>query len=286
MDNDDRPVGRILSRREALALLGAAGAAALAACAPGQTATPIAIFTEAPTAGLTTATATGAATAASTAAPATAATAALATAAPTTAAEAIAAGMCIVRPELTEGPYFVDEMLNRADIRTDPTDGSVKDGLPLQLAFRVSRLSGGECAPLEGAQVDIWHCDAAGVYSDVSDRGFSTVGQRFLRGYQLTDANGAAQFVTIYPGWYSGRAVHIHFKIRTDAGLEFTSQLFFPEEVSALVYAREPYAAKGLADRPNAADSIYRQGGSQLLLDLTETAEGYAAVFEIGVEQA
>jgi protocatechuate 3,4-dioxygenase beta subunit len=279
MDNDDRPVGRILSRREALALLGAAGAAALAACAPEQTATPIPIFTDAAT-GLP------AATAGSTGAPATATSAALATAAPTTAAEAIAAGMCIVRPELSEGPYFVDEMLNRSDIRADPADGSVKAGLPLALAFRVSRLSGAECAPLAGAQVDIWHCDAAGAYSDVIDRGSSTVGQKFLRGYQLTDANGVAQFLTIYPGWYSGRAVHIHFKIRTDAGLEFTSQLFFDDDLSRAVYANEPYAAKGEQNTPNATDGLYRQGGSQLLLDLTETADGYAALFDIGMELA
>ena len=281
MDNDDKPIGRILSRREALALFGAASAAALAACAPQATATTVAVptITELPpTSAPAAATATtGATTAAATALP-------TATALPATAAEAVAAGMCIVRPEMTEGPYFVDEMLNRADIRADPADGSVKDGLPLAITFRVAALSGADCAALAGAQVDIWHCDAAGAYSDVTDRGFSTVGQKFLRGYQMTDANGAAQFLTIYPGWYSGRAVHIHFKIRTDAGLEFTSQLFFNDDISRLVYVQDPYAAKGAPDTPNASDGIYNQGGSQLLLDLTETADGYAAVFDIGVE--
>lgn len=292
MDNDDKPIGRVLSRREALALFGAASAAALAACAPQATATVVVptITTLPPTtaAAATNTTAPSAATSAATTAAISAATATTAattaTPLPATAAEAVAAGMCIVRPELTEGPYFVDEMLNRSDIRSDPADGTVKDGLPLALTFRVAALNGADCAPLAGAQVDIWHCDAAGVYSDVNDRSGSTVGQKFLRGYQLTDANGAAQFLTIYPGWYSGRAVHIHFKIRTAAGLEFTSQLFFDDAISNAVYAQAPYAAKGEADTPNAADGIYNRGGSQLLLDLTETAEGYAAVFDIGVE--
>lgn len=100
----------------------------------------------------------------------------------------------------------------------------------LVLTFNVSRVASNACAALSGAIVDVWHCDAAGVYSDVSDTGFRTVGQKFLRGYQATDSNGAASFTTIFPGWYSGRAVHIHYKIRPDAasssGYEFTSQLF------------------------------------------------------------
>ncbi len=284
MDSDDRPIGRILSRREALRLFGAASAAALAACAPQATATTVAVpaITQLPPTSAAATATTGATAATATTAAATAA--ATATALPATAAEAVAAGMCIVRPELAEGPYFVDEMLNRSDIRADPADGSVKDGLPLAITFRVAALSGTACAALRGAQVDIWHCDAAGVYSGVNDPGGSTVGQAFLRGYQMTDANGAAQFTTIYPGWYAGRAVHIHFKIRTAAGLAFTSQLFFDDDVSRQVYTQAPYAARGEQNTPNARDGIYSRGGSQLLLDLTETAEGYAAVFDIGLE--
>ena len=83
-----------------------------------------------------------------------------------------------------EGPYFVDERLNRSDIRSDPTDGQVKPGTPLALTLLISRLNAGDCQPLAGAQVDIWHCDAQGVYSDVQDPGFNTIGQKFLRGYQ------------------------------------------------------------------------------------------------------
>ncbi len=123
--------------------------------------------------------------------------------------------LCIVRPEQTEGPYFVDERLHRTDIRSDPTNGTITPGTQLALTFHISHVRAGECRPVPDAQVDIWHCDATGVYSDVRDPGFSTVGKKFLRGYQLTDANGLARFQTIYPGWYPIRTVHIHFKIRT-----------------------------------------------------------------------
>src|SRR4030095_10728881 len=108
---------------------------------------------------------------------------------------------CVVRPQQTEGPFFIDEKLNRSDIRGEPGRGEAKDRAVLQLAFAVSRLSGGACAPLGGAQVDVWHCDALGAYSDGA--------QKFLRGYQVTDETGAARFVTIYPGAYGGRAGHI-----------------------------------------------------------------------------
>src|SRR3989442_7979665 len=152
---------------------------------------------------------------------------------------------CVVRPQLTEGPYFVDERLNRSDIRTDPSTNAVSAGLPLALRFNVGRMSGGTCFPLAGAYVDIWHCDAAGSYSDVRDAGFDTRGQKYLRGYQVTDSGGSAQFQTIYPGWYSGRAVHIHFKIRLFTGAvatyEFTSQLFCDDAFTDQVYKQAPY---------------------------------------------
>ncbi|MGH7257346.1 MAG: twin-arginine translocation pathway signal protein, partial [Nitrospiraceae bacterium] len=151
---------------------------------------------------------------------------------------------CIVRPEQTEGPYFVDERLNRSDIRSDPTDGPVKPGTPLTLTLLVSRLNAGDCQPLTGAQVDIWHCDALGVYSDVRDPSFSTVGQKFFRGYQITDARGQARFLTVYPGWYEGRTVHIHFKIRTEPmirrSFEFTSQMYFDDGLTDRVHSNPP----------------------------------------------
>jgi protocatechuate 3,4-dioxygenase beta subunit len=131
-------------------------------------------------------------------------------------------------PQQTEGPYFVDNMPNRSDIRSDPSDGSVQEGIPLHLVISVYGVdNNGLCSPLKGARVDIWHANSNGVYSDVSDQG--TTGKKFLRGYRLTDNNGTVRFTTIYPGWYQGRAIHIHDKIRTFNGsektLEWTSQL-------------------------------------------------------------
>ena len=239
MDNDDRPIGRVLSRREALVVLGAFSAAALAACAPAasttlapaNTAAPAnaAAATLVPTIVPTNTAATTAATAAATAAATTTSTASAST----------VAAICVVRPAMTEGPYFVDEKLNRSDIRSDPSDGSVKDGLPLVITVNVSSISS-NCTPLSGATLDIWHCDAAGVYSDASDRSFNTQGKQFLRGYQTTDANGQVKFTTIYPGWYHGRTVHIHFKIRTTSGHDFTSQWFFDDGLSDTVFAQAP----------------------------------------------
>ena len=154
-------------------------------------------------------------------------------------------------------------------------DGTVSAGLPLQLAFSVARVNGSACTAFAGALVDVWHCDALGVYSDVSDPGFQTKGKKFLRGYQVTDAKGLASFTTIYPGWYQGRTVHIHFKIRSDAGaasgLEFTSQLFFDDAVTDQVHATAPYAQKGQRTLRNDGDGIFGNGGSQLLLQLADT---------------
>ena len=194
---------------------------------------------------------------------------------------------CVVRPEQTEGPYFVDEKINRSDIRSDPSNGSVKAGLPLEIEFRVSRITKDACQPLNDAMVDIWHCDAVGVYSDVEDRGFSTKGQKFLRGFQTTSKDGIARFTTIYPGWYPGRTVHIHFKVRSNSSgknYEFTSQLYFNDAITDKVHAANPYSEKGQRRSKNDRDGIFRDGGDQLLLALTETKNGYKAMFEIGLQ--
>jgi protocatechuate 3,4-dioxygenase beta subunit len=192
---------------------------------------------------------------------------------------------CVVRPAMTEGPYFVDEKLTRSDIRVDTASKKLSAGVPLALTFLVTRVGTGSCAPLAGVMVDIWHCDAAGKYSDVAREG--TGGTDFLRGQQLTGKTGLAKFTTIVPGWYSGRAVHIHFKLRTTAGAskEFTSQLFFDPATVARVYAAPAYSGRGSTpDTPNAQDGIYRNGGSQLLLNLTgDNAKGYAATFDVGM---
>ena len=156
-------------------------------------------------------------------------------------------------------------MLNRADIRTDPVSGVAQAGLPLRLAFSVSEITAGQCAPLAGAYLDVWHCNALGVYSDVSAQG--TTGQRWLRGYQVTDAHGSARFLTIYPGWYQGRTVHIHFRIRRFSGTQttfnFVSQLYFNDAITTAIYHRAaPYTSRPNRSTTNAQDGIYGQGGS------------------------
>jgi protocatechuate 3,4-dioxygenase beta subunit len=191
-----------------------------------------------------------------------------------------------VRPAQTEGPYFVDEKLNRSDIRSDPSDGSVKSGTPLEVTFAVSQLGAESCTPIAGAVVDVWHCDASGVYSDVQDPGFSTRGRKFLRGYQVTDASGRATFKTIYPGWYRGRAVHIHFTVRTNPNAssahEFTSQIYFDDAMNDTIFSRAPYSGKGQIR--NAQDGIFRDGGSQLILAVKPAGSGYSGTFDIALQ--
>jgi protocatechuate 3,4-dioxygenase beta subunit len=195
---------------------------------------------------------------------------------------------CVVRPEQMEGPYFVDERLNRSDIRSDPTDGQVKLGTQLVLTLQVSSLNAGGCQPLPGAQVDIWHCDALGVYSDVHDPGFNTLGKKFLRGYQVTDERGEARFITLYPGWYPGRTVHIHFKIRTapvaKRSFEFISQLYFDDHMTDLVHRALPYATNGPRTARNHHDWIFLRGGDRLILAPTAVAGGYEASFPISLQ--
>ena len=187
-------------------------------------------------------------------------------------------GSCVVRPELTEGPFYVDAELLRSDIRED------RAGVPLALAFSVSRVVGSACELLPGAIVDVWHADASGAYSGVG----SQSGTRFLRGSQQTGADGAARFTTIYPGWYAGRTPHIHFKVRSSApsasAYEFTSQLFFDDALSREIYtSAAPYTTRGVQDRSNASDGIYRRGGARMLLDVSETDGAYTAAFDIAL---
>src|ERR1051325_4964091 len=143
-------------------------------------------------------------------------------------------------PQQTEGPYFVEGMPNRSDIRSDPSDGSLQQGIPLRLVIHVSDVDDGSCTPIKGAQVDIWHANSQGVYSGVNDQG--TMGKKFLRGYQVTDDNGNVQFTTIYPGWYQGRAIHIHVKVRTFEGpgntLEWTSQFYLNNSINERVHTQ------------------------------------------------
>lgn len=209
--------------------------------------------------------------------------------------DAAAAVSCSLAPSMTEGPFFVDEKLKRYDLTTGTTDAGTLNGVPLYLNITaVSTTSG--CAPIAGVQIDIWHCNANGLYSDISTgqgQSTGTRGQTFLRGYQLTDAGGAAAFKTIYPGWYSGRTVHIHVKARLynaagNTTYEFNTQLFFDDALTDVVFAQAPYNARGTRNVRNAQDGIYGSNTS-VLLALRRPADGsagYVADFTLGLAVA
>lgn len=252
MDNDDKPMGYVFTRREVIALFGAVGATWLVGCATdsGGSASP---------------TATGGS--------------AVATSGTDTTVG------CVVRPEMTEGPYFVDDQLERSDIRTDPTTGETRSGVPLLLSLNILQIANNACTPLAGAIVDLWHCDAQGIYSDVAEQ--NTSGQKFLRGYQVSDENGNVAFTTIFPGWYTGRTVHVHVKIRTDesdTAYEFTSQFYVDDSITDTILALQGYRENGTRDTTNATDMHYANGGDQMLLPLTTIEEGYAATFDIALD--
>jgi protocatechuate 3,4-dioxygenase beta subunit len=180
---------------------------------------------------------------------------------------------CVLTPELTEGPYYVAGEKLRRDI----TEG--KPGTPLLLALEVINAS--TCKPIANAAVDVWHCDAGGSYSGAVA---NSPGTNFLRGVQRTNAKGVATFKTIYPGFYNGRAVHVHVKVHVRGSVVHTGQLFFPAATTNAVYAKAPYAAHGTTpDTPNAADAIFRNGGSKGMLTLKKTGSGYIGSIAMGV---
>jgi protocatechuate 3,4-dioxygenase beta subunit len=195
------------------------------------------------------------------------------TAAPTTTAATATTATtadCILSPELTEGPYYVD--LDK--VRRDITEG--RPGAPLELTVTV--VDGESCEPIKDAAVDIWHCDAGGRYSGVQGDGGT-----FLRGIQMTDSGGQAVFGTIFPGWYTGRAVHIHVKVHVGGSETYTGQLFFDEAVTESVYATAPYNARSGPDTPNDEDGIFGQGGDQTTVGVSRDGDGYGGVVTLGV---
>jgi protocatechuate 3,4-dioxygenase beta subunit len=190
---------------------------------------------------------------------------------------------CTANPAQTAGPYWVDEMLSRSDIRSDPVSGVVQQGLLLRFGISVSEVTAGVCAPLSGAYVDVWHCNALGVYSDVAAQ--STLGQKFLRGYQVTDSHGTVRFLTIYPGYYPGRTVHIHFRIRKFDGntvtFNFVSQLYFNDTVTDGIFAREaPYNTRPARATRNTNDGIY---SPVMLVRLSDNTSHAIASFNVKV---
>ena len=183
---------------------------------------------------------------------------------------------CVLSPELTEGPYYVPNERVRRDI----TEG--KAGATLLLELKVVNAS--TCRTIRNAAVDIWHCDALGVYSGAVADNPNT---NFLRGVQRTNAKGIATFRTIYPGWYPGRAVHIHVKVHVGGDVVHTGQLFFPAAISNAVYRQSPYRSHGTqADTPNATDAIFRNGGSKGMLKLRKVGTRYVGSISMGVQVA
>lgn len=205
-----------------------------------------------------------------------------------------AAAVCTLTKEMTEGPYYLDGQLVRADVSEDKT------GIPLELTLTV--VDDDTCAPLNSALVEIWHCDALGEYSGfVGNNGHDEPDNgTFLRGGVLTGPDGVARITSVYPGWYRGRCVHIHVKVHTDVTLTadgsftggqelHTGQLFFDETITTRVAALATYAANTVPRTTLAQDGIYDDGGAASgLLALTalgsSPSAGYAGTLTLGVE--
>ncbi len=186
------------------------------------------------------------------------------------AAVAQGAVKCVLTPELTEGPYYIAG----EKVRRNITEG--RPGTPLSL--RLSVLNVSTCRPIKGAAVDVWHCDAGGIYSGVNGQSGT-----FMRGVQRTNANGVAVFTTVYPGWYTGRAVHIHVKVHVGGSVVHTGQLFFSDALTDAVYRHSPYSERPSRDTRNANDSIYRNGGRKGLLSMRRHGHGYVGSIAMGV---
>jgi len=202
------------------------------------------------------------------------------------------AATCVLTPEATEGPYWIDKTLTRRNI----TEG--KPGMPLQIVFTV--VNAKTCRPIKGADVEIWHCDADGDYSGF-DSGAGPSGgaggqsgpatrTRYLRGHQRANASGKAEFLTVFPGWYQGRTPHIHMKVNVGGNVVHTGQVFFSERITAAVYRTSPYRSRGQADTPHARDGIYAQaGGASAELRLSRRPKGvrgYTGRIVVGVATA
>jgi protocatechuate 3,4-dioxygenase beta subunit len=245
------PVNRKLSRRDLLGAFGAAGAGFTIGCASS----PASPTASASTTGTTTTTAGGTSTTSS----------------------------CAIAAEETAGPYpdRIGMISNQSFFRQDITEG--KSGLPLTLALTIVNVSK-TCAPVANASVEIWQCDASGNYSEYAQPGYNGTGQTFLRGLQTTDSSGRATFRTIYPGWYAGRATHIHVQVFINGAVIKTTQIAFPEDVTSSVYRTGVYAAHGQSTTSNTSDNVFSDGTSSEMAALTgDTGGGYTATLTVGV---
>jgi protocatechuate 3,4-dioxygenase beta subunit len=192
---------------------------------------------------------------------------------------------CILTPQSEEGPYYLDPKLVRADI----AEG--RPGVPLALRLRV--IEAGSCTPIAGARVDIWHCDARGIYSAFPGQGDSHnidhTGKTFLRGTQMVDGNGWGTFKTIYPGWYAGRATHIHFKVFLDERTVLTGQTFFPEALNEYIYGNVPDYTKRPQQRLviNANDRVAMESDPEhkAYCAVKEERQRYVAMLTLAVDR-
>ena len=188
----------------------------------------------------------------------------------------VASGLvsCVLAPEQTEGPYYVDD----ATVRRNVTEGRPGVALTLRLAV----VDASTCKPVKGAAVEIWHCDAGGTYSATG----AEADERFLRGIQRTNAKGVAIFDTIYPGWYQGRTVHIHTMVHIGGNVVHTGQLYFSDAVTDAVYKRSPYNRRPNRTPRNSGDSIYRNGGRRSTLKLVKSGTAYSGSITMGVQRS
>ena len=179
-------------------------------------------------------------------------------------------GACVLYPEQAAGPFYLD----LDSLRQGITEGKAGAGLRVEVLVQAE-----DCAPLKDVAVDLWHCDAAGVYSGFPNQlgGLDTTGETFLRGTQVTNAEGLVAFDTIYPGWYPGRTTHLHFRVHTSSTMQATSQIYFPESVSAGVYETEPYDARGQKDTPNNVDGILVANPPPLAMLTGDADAGFVA---------
>ena len=185
--------------------------------------------------------------------------------------------VCELTPPQIEGPYY----LNLSDERSE----MIRDrmGIPLLMNLRVTHR---DCAPVAGALVEVWHADAHGVYSGFADQVEDTTGLEFLRGEAKCNQNGEVQFVSIYPGWYPGRAVHIHFKVSLHNTTLLTSQFYLPDEVSTQVYRQAIYEKRGEQDTLVSNDRFFLRAGDykDLLMARVEPRHsGYMATIQVTV---
>lgn len=197
---------------------------------------------------------------------------------------------CTLTPTETEGPYPYPggELTNPLD-RSDITESQT--GIPLSLTINIVDTNN-SCAVVSGARVDIWHCNKDGYYSGYANQPgisgtLSYVGKTFLRGYQLSGSDGNVKFTTIYPGWYTGRATHIHFEVYVDSVLKKTTQIAFPQTINDAVDVSTLYAGLGVNPVTNANDSVFGDSATDLASEtITLTGSisaGYSGSYTIGI---